>query len=94
MAKFKFQCKGKLDNGKPCDKYVSTKMHKGLSTVIEIQRLNKEIQDLKLKDSDTTEIIKKRDLLKSVPEVPKDWEFTLICARNHEEDYTYDERIK
>lgn len=94
MAKFKFKCKGKLDNGDPCDKYVTTKMHKGLSTVVQIQRLNKEIDIMRTEELDVTELVKKRNILKSVPEVPKDWEFTLICVRDHEDDYSYDERIK
>ena len=94
MAKFKFKCKGKLENGDPCDKYVSTKMHKGISTAVEIQRLNKKIHNLELNNIDVTEEQKKLTLLKSVPEVPTHWEFTLTCSREHEEDYNYDEREK
>ena len=92
MAKLRFDCKGKLENGDPCDKDVSTKMHKGISTAIEIQRLIKKIHSLELEQKDVTEVQKKLTVLNSVPEVPKDWQFTLTCSRGHEEDYTYDDK--
>jgi len=94
MTKFKFKCKGVLDNGGSCDKYVYTKMHKGLSSIVEIQRLSDKINQLKVNNIDTTSEQEKLTELMSIPEVPTDWGFTLICSRGHEEDYTYGEREK
>lgn len=79
MSKITFNCKGKLSDGSPCDKKVSTKMHTGVS---EISKGIKEVV------ADNAGIIIKTDS-KSVPDLPSDWEFTLICSRGHEEDYSY-----
>ncbi len=91
MSKIRFKCKGKLLNGDPCDMYVSTKMHKGISTFIRIQELTKEIKSFELKSIDFGQQKSELTQLKEIPHIPKDWEFTLRCSNNHEYDYSYDE---
>lgn len=95
MPKFKFKCKGELENGKPCDKYVSTKMHKGISKFAEIREATIKVKELESQDSDSVQTAKEAlKVLKGIPEVPVDWEFTLKCLHGHENDYTYGEREK
>ncbi|WP_425236068.1 hypothetical protein [Ulvibacterium sp.] len=92
MSRIKFKCKGNIEPDVPCDKYVSTKRHKGLSIAIEIQELQRKVKTLEGRSSEAEELRNQIEVLDSVPDVPTDWEFTLTCSRGHEEDYTYDER--
>lgn len=82
MGKITFKCKGMLSDDKPCDKRVSTKMHTGVAEIFE------GIQDL-VSNVDGNTL--KRDS-KGVAKIPADWEFTLICSRGHEDDYSYEDR--
>lgn len=91
MSKIKFKCKRKLDNGNMCKNLVYTKMHKGLSITLEIQRLSKNIDSLKLQSLDVSQQEKKLIELKDISPISSDWSFTLTCSDGHEEDYTIDE---
>lgn len=83
MSKIKFKCKGFLKDGSPCDKLVTARMHSGISR-ISGNNIQVVVEVTKLKIEELKE--------GGVPNLPSDWEFTLICSREHEDDYSYNER--